>query len=249
MVLSTQAEWIPSPVRLLCVKAGFLMLVLIGMFGVGLLPVEAQESVPTFPVAPSGSDPVSVSTPAIVPPPSTASQTVVTAAADLSTYRIRVGDSLDIKVYQEDDLNAVVQVDHEGGISLALIGRVSVLGLTPAEAQRIITDRYNADYLVNPQVLLAIKQLAPRRFSVIGEVSRPGVFEIPAREKVNLLQAIAMAGGYTRIADPTKVRIRRVTDKGEEIIPLNAKKLARETDEAVPVVMDNDTITVGLSFF
>jgi len=245
--------------RILCTKALVLLLLLAGSIGIPGVSLGAQELVPSTPSDASGAARGGLaSAPVTAQASSAAGQTAElvrgsepfsAVAGDLSGYRLRVGDSLEIKVYQEDDLNAVVQVDHEGGISLALIGRVAVLGLTLDAAQRLIAQRYDADYLVNPQVLLTVKQLAPRRFSVIGEVTRPGVFEIPAREKVNLLQAIAMAGGYTRLADSSKIRIRRVTEKGEEIIRLNGRTLAREAVEVVPVVMDNDTISVGLSFF
>lgn len=170
--------------------------------------------------------------------------------SDLSTYRLRVGDVLDIKVYQEDDLTTPeARINQEGVIALPLLGSVAVVGLTPDEAKSLIAKRYDAEYVINPQVLMTVKAFAPRRFSVGGEVSKPGVYEIPAREKVNLLQAIALAGGYGKLADPTKVRIRRITEKGEEILKFNAKALAAEAAEKIPEIVDGDNINVGVSVF
>lgn len=183
------------------------------------------------------------------PPEVVAGERRAGVLTDFKTYRIRVGDVLEIKVYQEEELNSVIRVNQEGVIALPLIGSVAVEGLTPDAAQLLVIQRYHAEFVVNPQVILTVKEFAPRRFSVMGEVARPGVFEIPAREKVNLLKAIALAGGYTRLADPTKIRIRRITDKGEEILKFNAKVLANEAVEMVPPILDDDNIIVGQSIF
>ena len=168
---------------------------------------------------------------------------------DFTTYRIRVGDTLEIKVYQEDELNAAVRVNQEGVISLPLVGSIAVQGLTPEAAQQAVIKRYDTEYVINPQVMLTVKEFAPRRFSVGGEVVKPGVYEIPAREKVTLLQAIALAGGYTKLGDPTKVRIRRMTKQGEEILKFNAKALASDAADKIPEVLEDDNINVGVSLF
>jgi len=55
------------------------------------------------------------------------------------------------------------------------------------------------DYLVNPQVNLTVMEYSKRRFIVLGQVQRPGAYDMPDRDSVRLLQAIGMAGGYTRI--------------------------------------------------
>jgi polysaccharide export outer membrane protein len=167
---------------------------------------------------------------------------------DKSSYLIRSGDMLEVRVYQEEDLNTKTRVDEEGTLVLPLIGRVPVRGLTTESARKAIADRYEADYLNHPQVTVLVAEFAPRRFVMMGQVMRPGVYEIPSSERLNLLQAIAMAGGYTKIADPTKVRIRRASEKGEEILRFNAKALATGGGD-VPLIASEDNITVGESAF
>ena len=171
------------------------------------------------------------------------------APADKSSYLIRSGDMVEVRVYQEEDLNTKTRVDEEWTLVLPLIGRVPVRGLTTELARKAISDRYEADYLNHPQVMVLVAEFAPRRFVMMGQVARPGVYEIPSSERLNLLQAIAMAGGYTKIADPTKVRIRRSTEKGEEILRFNAKALATGGGGEVPLVSSEDNITVGESAF
>lgn len=168
---------------------------------------------------------------------------------DTSSYRIRSGDTIEMKVYQEDDLNSKVRVDEEGGVVLPLIGRVALQGITAEAARKLVSDKYEADFLHHPQVSLMVTEFAPRRFVVMGQVARPGIYEIPTRERLNLLQAIAMAGGYTKIADPSKVRVRRNSDKGEEVLRFNAKALATSGTGEVPLIQSDDNITVGESAF
>ena len=181
--------------------------------------------------------------------PPAAATSKATAPGENSLYRIRSGDVLEVKVYQEEDLNTKSRVDEEGTVVLPLIGRITVRGLTTEAARQGISDRYEADYLNHPQVTVLINEFAPRRFVMMGQVSRPGVYEIPSSERLNLLQAIAMAGGYTKIADPTKVRIRRASEKGEEVLRFNAKALAAGGGGEVPAVLAEDNITIGESAF
>ena len=173
----------------------------------------------------------------------------VPAPGENSLYRIRSGDVLEVKVYQEEDLNSRSRVDEEGTVVLPLIGRITVRGLTTEAARLGISNRYEADYLNHPQVTVLVNEFAPRRFVMMGQVSRPGVYEIPSSERLNLLQAIAMAGGYTKIADPTKVRVRRASEKGEEVLRFNAKALAAGGGGEVPAVLADDNITIGESAF
>jgi protein involved in polysaccharide export with SLBB domain len=146
-------------------------------------------------------------------------------------------------------LDTETQVDQEGQISLPLIGRVPVRSLTLDAARTEVVRRYDVRYLINPKVMLTVKTLAPRRYSVLGQVAKPGVFEMPSREKVTLLQAIAMAGGYTRYANQTDVRLRRLTESGEEVLRFDARAMASKAGKEVPILQDDDTITVGESTF
>lgn len=172
-------------------------------------------------------------------------------AVERTSYQIRSGDTVEVRVYQEEDLNARARVDEEGTVVLPLIGRVAIRGKTTEAARLLISDRYGADYLQHPQVTVLVSEFAPRRFVMMGQVSRPGVYEIPSSERLNLLQAIAMAGGYTKIADPSKVRIRRTSEKGEEILRVNAKALATGGGggSEIPLIFSDDNITVGESAF
>jgi protein involved in polysaccharide export with SLBB domain len=99
---------------------------------------------------------------------------------------------------------------------------------------------------VNPKVNVMLIGYAKRRFTMLGQVNRPGSYEMPegSPEGVDLLEAIAMAGGYTRIAAPEKISVRR----GNQVLRVDAKRQARGKHEAF-TVQPGDTVTVGESMF
>jgi protein involved in polysaccharide export with SLBB domain len=92
---------------------------------------------------------------------------------------------------------------------------------------------------------------AKRRFTVLGQVNRPGSYEMPEGSPggIDVLEAIAMDGGYTRIAAPERVSVRRQSGaSGDQIIKVDAKRLAR-TGSGAFIVRPGDTLTVGESIF
>lgn len=166
-----------------------------------------------------------------------------------AAYALAPNDLLEIRVFQEDDLTSRLRVSSKGTINFPLIGVVSVGGLTPQEAAESIREKLAKDYLVNPQVAVTVYDYGKRRFSVLGEVQKAGTYDMPEREKVTLLDAIAMAGGYTRIADPAKITLKRKEAGKEKIVRLNAKAMARDDRVTSYEVQPGDVITVGESIF
>jgi polysaccharide export outer membrane protein len=166
-----------------------------------------------------------------------------------SSYALATNDVVEIRVFQEDDLTSRLRVSPKGTIIFPLIGVVAVGGMTPQEAAEAIREKLAKDYLVNPQVTVTVYDYGKRRFSVIGEVQKAGAYDMPEREKVTLLDAIAMAGGYTRIADPAKITVKRKRDGKETIVRLNAKAMAKDDRIVSFEVEPGDVITVGESLF
>jgi polysaccharide export outer membrane protein len=114
-----------------------------------------------------------------------------------------------------------------------------------AQATTKIQQLYDRDYLVNPQINLVVEKFGARRFSVLGQVQRPGSFDYPQNEPVNLLEAIAMAGGYTRLGAPSKVSVRRMENGSAKIYKLDADQMSRDQKEKSFQVLPNDIVSVG----
>jgi polysaccharide export outer membrane protein len=106
-----------------------------------------------------------------------------------------------------------------------------------------------AGYLVNPQVSLIIQAYAKRSFTVLGQVQKPGSYEIVGDEAISLLQALGMAGGYTRIADPGNITVRRTDSGSEQVMRFNGRRMAKGNASPDCVVKPGDVITVGESIF
>lgn len=173
---------------------------------------------------------------------------VLTAPAqNRAEHVLAPNDSIEIRVFQEPDLDAKVTLGQDGKVSLPLIGEVAVGGLTINQASRAIAQRYKQGYLVNPNVTVAIGEYAKRRFTILGAVNKPGAYYFPDGEGLSLFQAIGMAGGYSRVANPSKVWIKRPSAAGP--IKLDAKKLAKSGESGTFLIQPGDVIEVKESIF
>jgi polysaccharide export outer membrane protein len=120
-----------------------------------------------------------------------------------SDYRIGSGDVLDISVWKEEGLMKDVLVRPDGGISFPLIGDLHAAGKTVDEVTDEIIQKLS-NYLSDPVVTVAFKQINHKVF-VLGKVNKPG--EYLALGKVDVMQALAMAGGLTPFADEDDIII------------------------------------------
>lgn len=164
-------------------------------------------------------------------------------------YVLTANDVVHVRVYQEDDLEAKVRVSKDGTIVLALLGPVRVGGKTREQAARDIRDLLAEKYLVSPQVSIEITEYSKRRFTVLGQVERRGTYDIPGDESVNLLQAISMAGGYTRLGTGRGVTVQRGQGENKQIFKVDADSMAKEKNVKVFEVLPDDVITVGEKIF
>lgn len=171
--------------------------------------------------------------------------------AQEENYVIAPNDLLQVKVFQEDDLDTVARVSSDGTIILPLIESVQVGGKTVAQAAELIKTRYRSDrFLVNPQVGLAVMEYSKRLFTILGQVQKPGSYAFPDNSGLTLLQAIGFGGGYTKLANPSNIVVRRKSSQNrEQVFKLNAKSMARDNASASFSILPNDVITVGETLF
>jgi protein involved in polysaccharide export with SLBB domain len=119
--------------------------------------------------------------------------------------RLEAGDKLRVTVFGEDKLSGEYQVNTAGYLSLPLAGSVKVSGMTGPETERALEQKFKGPFLRNPRVTVEVLTFRP--FYVLGEVQKPG--EYPFRTGLNVLSAIAIAGGGTYRANTSKVLIQR----------------------------------------
>jgi protein involved in polysaccharide export with SLBB domain len=165
------------------------------------------------------------------------------------TNVLKANDVILVRVYQEEDLETKATIDRDGLITLPLLGTVEVRNRTPEQAAALIRELYAKDYVVNPRVSLSVLEHAKLHFTVMGQVQRPGAYEFPSEDPLNLLQAIAMAGGFTRMGAPTKVSLQRIVNGQLVIYPLNADQMSKDKKAKQFVLMPDDIITVAERIF
>ncbi len=129
-----------------------------------------------------------------------------------TTYRLQAGDELSIKFYNNPELDEEQPVRPDGRISLPFVGQIEAGGKTPGDLEEELIKRYTGE-LASPQVSVIVQEYAPERYFVGGEVGSQGAYEIHGR--VNLLQAIQEAGGFTPTARQRQVVLIRENEEGE----------------------------------
>ncbi len=159
-------------------------------------------------------------------------------------YKIGASDLLAIKVFQADELSQSVRVDPRGNISMPLIGSVRAEGLSQFQLQRAIAQKLKASYLQNPQVTVSIEEFTKQRVTVEGEVRKAGVY--PIQGEITLLQAIALAGGPSNLADPKKTVIFRKKGKAIKAYNLDLDAI-REGKMRDPYILNDDRVIVHRS--
>jgi polysaccharide export outer membrane protein len=162
-----------------------------------------------------------------------------------SNYVLKPSDVIEIEVYQEQDLNKTVRIEGDGTVSLALVGKIKVAGMTVAESKSLVTNLYNRDYLVDPQISVLVVSFSPKVIRILGSVNRPGVVEIPPDRDMMLTEAMAMVNGITRLGNPKSLKIKRVDENGRSRqMEVNFTKIVTDPDVKDIILQEGDTIWV-----
>ena len=164
------------------------------------------------------------------------------------SYRLSAKDVVRVSVFHEDDLNTTTRVGKDGTISFPLIGTAKIGGKTVREATQVI-ETLLREYLVKPEVSVTIVEYAKRHFTILGQVGRPGTYDMPDDATLNLLEAVGLAGGYTRIANSSKIILKRLVNGQETMFKLDGDKMLKDSSTKRFEVLPGDTIVVGESLF
>ncbi len=160
-------------------------------------------------------------------------------------YVVGEGDVLRIMVYDNPDLETVARVSGDGKILFPLVGEVHVDGLSVAKVSDQVARMLSKGYLVNPQVSVFIEEFRSKRVTIVGQVNRPGLYELSG--PTTLMELISKAGGLTPDAGSI-ANIKRVQASGESEkapITVNLTELLQKSGQAQGVyVMDKDNIFI-----
>lgn len=157
------------------------------------------------------------------------------AQAASAPAKLAPGDKITVTVFGEDKLSGNYQLDQSGQISLPLAGTIKAEGLTQSELEQLLAQKFSGSYLRNPKVTVTITSLQP--YYMMGEVKNPGQF--PYQSGLNVLTALAIAGGPTYRANRNTVQIQRRGETKMQEYPISA---------SVPV-LPGDVIKVPERYF
>jgi protein involved in polysaccharide export with SLBB domain len=172
-------------------------------------------------------------------PDASVSAAAATAAAvnpPVPEFRVGAGDKLKVNVFGEQTLTGEYVVDPSGSLAMPLAGSIPVAGATVREVENRIAAKLRGSFIKNPKVAVEIASFRP--FYVIGEVTKPG--EYPYRAGLNLLSAVAVAGGYTYRANTNRVMITRAG---------SAQEVAMDTRAGPIVINPGDVVRITERFF
>lgn len=162
-------------------------------------------------------------------------QSINLNAAESDAYKLGPGDKVRVTVFNEKDLSGDFDVSDQGFVALPLIGQVKVAGRTISEVEAIVTQKYGKDYLVDPHVTVEVLNYRP--FFILGEVQKPGSY--PYVSGMTVINAVALAGGYTPRANKDRIVIKHGND------PNATEQRAQEDSPVLP----GDIIRVPERFF
>lgn len=166
-----------------------------------------------------------------------------------STYELAPYDVIDVSVYNEEDLHTRTKLGSDGTAILPLIGTVSLAGKTVAEANEMITKKYADGFVKDPHILLTVLEYRKSTFSILGQVIRPGIYEIPEGTHMSIVDAILLAGGFTRTAAQNGVKVKRMV-KGKAIVfKVHAGSMADDANVPPFEILPGDVIKVNESWF
>ncbi|HEY3975215.1 MAG TPA: polysaccharide biosynthesis/export family protein [Candidatus Sulfotelmatobacter sp.] len=168
---------------------------------------------------------------------------VLAATTGKEHYLIGNEDVLAINVWKEPDVSRLVPVRSDGKISLPLLGEVQAAGKSPKELESDIAKGLR-DYISEPEVTVIVQESKSRRFSILGQVQRPGSYLLSGEMRV--LDAIAIAGGFRDFAKVKSIRVLRLEADGKQSsLPFNYKDVIKGTNPGQNVELEpKDTIYI-----
>lgn len=164
--------------------------------------------------------------------------------SDPAALRLIPGDAVDIAVYRHTDMGGKFLIGEDGGVSLPLIGKVALKGLTTGQAKERIESLLGDGWLRKPRVTVNVTGFKKRSFTITGEVNGGNTFVIERNRTVSVLEALGMARGFNTVANRKTVVLKR----GSKSYEINIREITRNPKLDVRIE-DGDVIIVGRSLF
>lgn len=168
---------------------------------------------------------------------------------EFKDYILRNGDLLEVRIYEEGEMDRTLRISSNGIICLPMIGDMELAGLTVAEAEKKVAERLR-HYMNYPSVSILVKEYSNKNVYVLGQVRLPSAVPINPGRALTLLEAIASAGGFTDVAASGRVKILRMEDGVQKSIKIDVSQITKKGNKFMDMVLQpGDVVFVPQSFF
>ncbi|MFA7074623.1 MAG: polysaccharide biosynthesis/export family protein [Endomicrobiaceae bacterium] len=164
-------------------------------------------------------------------------------------YILQPGDLLEITVFMEDGMNRILRISGNGTITFPLVGNLKISGYSVAQAEAILV-RELKQFIRNPQISMLIKEYGNKTVYVLGQVKKPSAIQIPPEKALTILEAITSVGGFTDIANTSKVKVLRMENGKQKSIEVDVTQITKQGNKSLDIsLMPGDIIFVPQSMF
>jgi len=160
---------------------------------------------------------------------------------DIPAYKIGPGDVLNVSVWKEEGLEKEVLIRPDGGMSFPLAGDLQAGGKSVAELTDLLIKKISR-YIPDPVVTVAVKQIQNNKIFVVGKVNRPG--EFVATHYVDVMQALAMAGGLNAYASSNNIKILRRVNGKVQSMPFEYGDVSSGDNLEQNIILDSGDVVV-----
>jgi protein involved in polysaccharide export with SLBB domain len=178
--------------------------------------------------------------------PTTDSADLPAAAPPQPSSTLGAGDLLEVRVFEEADLSGPYRVSPGGTIDFPLCGKVKVEGLNGSSTADVLTKCLGEKYLKRPQVSVLVREYNSKKIFVFGEVQKPGTF--PYDEEMSVIQAITVAGGFSKLASKNDVAVTRLVNGKETKIRVRVADIGTGREKNLKL-LPGDIVFVPESLF
>lgn len=158
-----------------------------------------------------------------------------------ATYALHAGDKVEISVWKEEDLQKALIIRPDGKLSFPLAGEIDAAGKSVDAVRQEIETRLKV-YIPEPVVTVTVTEVNGNVAYVIGQVTRPGAFQM--NPQLNVLQALSLAGGTTPFAKTDDIIVIRGLSGGQQVLKFRFSQISQGKGLEQNVMLESGDVVV-----
>jgi polysaccharide export outer membrane protein len=158
-------------------------------------------------------------------------------------YVLQPGDLIEIKMFREQDMDRTIRISASGAITYPMAGNIKVGWQTLSSAENALVEALKKYYL-NPNVSILVKEYGNKTVYVLGHVEKPGAIQIPPEKPLTLLEAVTYAGGFSKTAAISRVKVLRSENNRSVAIAIDVSQITKHGNKSLDIELKPGDIVV-----